>query len=89
MCAFIKVSIATFAVCNRISKVLGFDDYKFIATPVVLLMLSFSIFVTQNTMESHFSISNIWQYYSFPFEAIIPFVVFIVAEIRRKRTKVL
>ncbi|MBW9172866.1 endospore germination permease [Clostridium estertheticum] len=89
VCAFIKVSIATFAVCNGISKVLGFDDYKFIATPVVLLMLSFSFFVTQSTMESHFWISNIWQYYSFPFEVIIPFVVFIVAEIRSKRTKVL
>ncbi|MBW9151420.1 endospore germination permease [Clostridium estertheticum] len=89
VCAFIKVSIATFAVCNGLSKVLGFDDYKFIATPVVLLMLSFSFFVTQSTMESHFWISNIWQYYSFPFEVIIPFVVFIVAEIRNKRTKVL
>ncbi|MCB2353494.1 GerAB/ArcD/ProY family transporter [Clostridium estertheticum] len=89
VCAFIKVSIATFAVCNGISKVLGFDDYKFIATPIVFLMLNFSFFVTKSTMESHFWISNIWQYYSFPFEVIIPFVVFIVAEIRNKKTKVL
>ncbi|MCB2357940.1 GerAB/ArcD/ProY family transporter [Clostridium estertheticum] len=89
VCAFIKVSIAAFAVCNGISKVLGFDDYKFIATPIVFLMLNFSFFVTKSTMESHFWISNIWQYYSFPFEVIIPFVVFIVAEIRSKRPKVL
>jgi len=87
VCAFIKVSIATFAVCNGISKVFGFDDYKFIATPVVLLILSFSFFVTKSTMELNFWISNIFQYYSLPFEIIIPLLVFIVAEIKHNSSK--
>ena len=34
VCVFVKVSICVFAVCNGISKVFGFNDYKFIATPV-------------------------------------------------------
>jgi len=87
VCAFVKVSIATFAVCNGISKVFGFTDYKFIATPVVFLMLSFSFFVTKSTMEMNFFLSDIWPYYAFVFEVIIPLVIFIVAEIRHKSSK--
>jgi len=88
VCAFIKVSIASFAVCNGISKVFGFDDYKFIATPVILLMLSFSFFVTKSTMETQFWISNIWPYYSSFFEVIIPLIVFIIAEIKNKKSAI-
>jgi len=35
ICVFVKVSICTFAVCNGISKVFGFNDYKFTATPIL------------------------------------------------------
>jgi len=83
---FIKVSICIFAVCNGISKVFGFDDYKFIATPVTLLMLSFSLFIYKSIMEMSFFAENIWKYYSFPFEVLIPFVIFILAEIMSKKS---
>ena len=72
VCIFVKVSICMFAVCNGISKVFGFDDYKFIATPVVLLMLNFSFIVYKSNMEMSFWAFNIWPYYSFAFEVIIP-----------------
>jgi spore germination protein KB len=85
VCVFIKVSICIFAVCNGISKVFGFADFKFTATPVAFLMLTFSIFIYKNTMETQFFAQNIWQYYSFLFEVIIPFVIFIVVEIKYKR----
>ena len=88
VCVFIKVSICIFAVCNGVSKVFGFDDYKFIATPVALLMLSFSFFVYKSTMESQFFASNIWPYYSFPFQVIIPLIIFIVAEIRSRSSTI-
>ena len=87
VCIFIKVCICFFAVCNGISKVFEFDDYKFIATPVALLMLSFSIFIYKSTMEMHHSwTTNIWPYFSFPFEVIIPLVIFIVAEIKSRNS---
>jgi len=84
VCVFIKVSIATFAVCNGISKVFSFNDYKFMATPIALLMLSFSSFVYKSSMEMVFFASNVWPYYSFVFEVIIPLIIFIVAEIRSR-----
>jgi len=86
VCVFIKICICIFAVCNGLSKVFGFDDYKFIATPIALLMLSFSFFIYKSTMEMAFWASNIFPYYSFPFEVIIPLIIFIVAEIRNRRS---
>ena len=84
VCVFVKVSICTFAVCNGISKVFGFNDYKFTATPVVLLMLSFSFIVYKSIMEMTFFAFSIWPFYAFPFEVIIPLIVFILAEIRSR-----
>ncbi len=87
VCVFVKVSICIFAVCNGISKVFGFNDYKFIATPVALLMLSFSFIVYKSTMEMSSWAFNICPYYSFVFEVIIPLVVFILAEIKNRKSK--
>ncbi|WAG58537.1 GerAB/ArcD/ProY family transporter [Clostridium estertheticum] len=87
VCVFVKISICTFAVCNGISKFFGFDDYKFIATPVALLMLAFSFFVYKSTMEMSSWTVDIWPYYSFSFEVIIPLVVFILAEFKNKNSK--
>ncbi|MBU3091791.1 endospore germination permease [Clostridium sp. CM028] len=87
VCVFVKVSICIFAVCNGISKVFGFNDYKFIATPVALLMFNFSFFVYESTMEMSSWTLNILPYYSFVFEVIIPLVIFIVVEIRSRSSK--
>lgn len=84
VCAFVKVCICVFAVCNGISKVFGLNDYKFIATPVILLMLNFSFIVYKSTMEMAFWAFNIWPYYAFPFEVVIPLIVFIMAEIKSR-----
>ena len=87
VCVFVKVSICIFAVCNGISKVFGFDDYKFIATPIALLMLNFSLFIYKSTMEMASWTLNIWPYYSFVFEVIIPLAIFIMAEIKSRSSK--
>ena len=84
ICVFVKVSICTLAVCNGISKIFGFNDYKFIATPVALLMLSFSFILYKSTMEMSFWAFNVYPYYAFIFEVIIPLVIFISAEIKSR-----
>ncbi|MBU3113956.1 GerAB/ArcD/ProY family transporter [Clostridium lacusfryxellense] len=88
ICVFVKVSICTFAVCNGISKIFEFDDYKFIATPVALLMLSFSFIIYRSTMEMSFWAFNIYPYYSFVFEVIIPLSIFIMAELKNRKSKI-
>lgn len=87
VCVFVKVSICIFAVCNGIAKVLRFEDYKFVATPVAFLMLSFSLFVFNSTIEMESWASDIFPYYSFIFSVIIPLVVFILGEIKYRKWK--
>ena len=87
ICVFVKVSICTFAVCNGISKVFAFNNYKFIATPVALLMLSFSFIIYKSTMEMSFWAFNVYPYYSFIFEVIIPLIIFIIVEIKNRNLK--
>lgn len=84
VCAFVKISICLFAVTKGIAKVMDFDDYKFIVTPVSLLMLTFSTFVYRSTMEMSEWAFHIWPYYSMIFEVIIPFIIYIAVEINRK-----
>lgn len=84
ICSFVKIVICLFAVCNGISKFFGFDDYRFIATPITLLMLNFSFFIYKSNMEMVSWAFNVWPYYSFIFEVIIPLVIYIVAEIRSR-----
>jgi spore germination protein KB len=86
VCVFIKVCICSLAVCNGISKVFEFNNYKFISTPIALLMLTFSIFIYKSTMEASFWTTNIWPYFSFPFEVIIPLIVYILAEYKSWRS---
>ncbi|MCJ7688827.1 MAG: endospore germination permease, partial [Clostridiaceae bacterium] len=64
VCTFVKICICVFAVCNGISKLFGLNDYKFIATPVVLLMLSFSFIVYKNIIEMTFWAFKTWPYYA-------------------------
>jgi len=87
VCVFVKIGMCMFAVCNGISKVFGFDDYKFIATPVALLMLSFSFFIHKSTMEMASWAADVWPYYSFVFQVIIPLFIFILVELRAKKLR--
>ena len=84
ICTFVKAIICIFAVCNGISKIFAFDYYRFIATPVTFLMFSFSFFIYQSTMEMSFWTYNIYPYYSFTFEVIIPLIIFILVEIKNR-----
>jgi len=87
-CAFIKVSMCLLAVCKGITKIFGFDDYRFIVTPVALLMLEFSLFIYKSTMEMKDFSSQVWPYYSIPFEVIIPFIIFIGVEVKTRKKNI-
>ena len=82
---FIKVSICLLAVCKGLEKVFELDDYRFLVTPMALLMASLSIIVYPNIMESVKWAFKIWPYYAFFFQAILPLIIFIVAEIKFRK----
>jgi spore germination protein KB len=85
VCVFIKVNMCLLAVSKGIVKVFGFNDYRFIVTPVALLMLEFSFFIYKNTMEMTDWAFKAWPYYSLLFEVIIPLIIFIAVEVKGKK----
>lgn len=84
---FIKTSVCILAVCKGISKILNVDDYRFIVTPVALLMLGMSSFIYSNTMEMALWATKIWPYYAFPFQVILPIIIILGAELKKGKFK--
>ena len=82
---FVKISIYLLATCKGITKLFGFKNYRFIVTLVSLLMLNLSYFVHDSIMYNMEWTSEIWPYYAFPFQVILPIVIWITAESKRKK----
>ncbi|WFD08663.1 GerAB/ArcD/ProY family transporter [Tepidibacter hydrothermalis] len=87
MGGFIKISICLLGACKGVAKVFELDDYRFIITPITLLMLNLSCLMHENIKDLGEWTAAIWRYYSFPFEVIIPIVIWILIEIKNKPIK--
>jgi spore germination protein KB len=85
LCVFIKASVCLLGICNGISKIFNLSDHKFISTPVCALTFSFSLFIYTNTMEMNEWAFKVWPYYAFLFQAILPAIIIIVAEIKNRK----
>lgn len=83
--SFVKISIVLLATCLGISKVFNFSDYRFIVIPICLLVLNFSYIQFSSRMDFVDWNASGWLYYSFLFEVILPIIVLIAAEVRKKR----
>ena len=81
---FIKVCMCLLSTCNGIAKIFGFNDYRFIVTPIGLLIINLSYFVHDNIMEKAKFASDIYPSYAFPFQVILPIIILIVAEMKKK-----
>ncbi|MBF8983402.1 endospore germination permease [Lutibacter sp. B2] len=82
---FIKVCMCLLSTCNGIAKIFGFNDYRFIVTPIGLLIINLSYFIHDNVMEKAAFASDIYPSYAFPFQVILPISILIVAEIKKKQ----
>lgn len=82
--AFVKISIYLLACCRGISTLFNCPDYRFIATPVGLLIINLSYFIYGSIMEFLEWDLEIWPYYSLLFQAILPIIILASAIIRKK-----
>lgn len=80
----IKITICLYAASVGISKIFKVEDYTGIALPVMLIMFNFSNIIYKNVMEMMSWTARFYKYYALPFEIIIPFFIYIVANIRKK-----
>nr|WP_281426063.1 GerAB/ArcD/ProY family transporter [Crassaminicella profunda] len=81
---FIKISIYMIAACKGITKIFSFKDYRFIVVPMSLLMINLSSFEFENMIE-YYKFADVWYWYAFPFEVILPIIIWIPSEIKKNR----
>lgn len=85
LAGFIKVCCCMLATCKGIAKLFSFDDYRFIVTPIALMVFTFSYIVYNNIIETINWAPHIYPIYAFFFEVILPIIILITAEIKMKK----
>lgn len=81
---FVKTSICLLAASRGVAKVLGFDDYRFITTPLAAHMVVMSFWLYDSIMEMNTWTHYVWPKYAFPFQVGIPVTIWIICEIKKK-----
>ena len=84
---FVKTGVCLYATSRGLASVLNISNYRLIVAPVGLLMMLLSTIIFNNTMEMFFFAENIYKFYAVPFEIIIPFIIYIGAEIKARSMK--
>ncbi|MCT4563474.1 MAG: endospore germination permease [Maledivibacter sp.] len=84
---FLKVSIYLLATCKGVVSIFKLKDYRFIVIPIVLIMLNMSYFVHLNRVDYNKWNFEIFPYYAFLFEMILPIIIWITAQIKFKKFK--
>lgn len=82
---FIKVSILLMCGCKAVAKLFKYNDYRFIIVPFGLMVVNLSYFQYDSLMNYMEFNSKVWPYYFFPFQIIIPSIIWIIAELKNKR----
>lgn len=84
---FIKASLCLYVVSNGVAKVFNLKSYRSVVLQLGLLMVYFSDFIYKDIMEMQYFTNHINKIYSFPFQIIIPVMLWICAEIVVSRGK--
>lgn len=83
--SFIKGSVCLFVCCKGIASLFNLKDYRSVVIQVGLLMLYLSYIIYDNTMLMRYWAFKVYPYYVFPFQVIIPVIIWIFAEIKSRR----
>ncbi|WP_160678298.1 endospore germination permease [Clostridium sp. C8-1-8] len=82
---FIKTNICLIATSNGLSKIFNLTSYKSLLIQTGLLMSYFSYIMYDSSMEMYRWATEVYKYYAFPFQVIIPIATIIVAQLRIKK----
>jgi spore germination protein KB len=84
---FIKMSVCLHVAAKSLSTALAVRRYRTFLVPLTFLTIEFSSFIYRNNSEMIQFATRVWQWYSIPFQIIIPVLLLIVAMIaKRKRS---
>ena len=79
---FIKICICLLAATKGVARLFGYKDYRFLVTPIALLMVNLAYIVYDSIIEMFEWAADIWPYYAFPFQVIFPLIILIAVEIK-------
>ncbi len=82
---FAKCSVCLLAACKGIAKVFNLKDYRSIVIQTGLLMIYFSYIIYHTIAEMNYWAFEIYPYYAFPMQVIIPIITWIFAEIKASK----
>lgn len=86
---FIKISVCLLVATKGFAKLFKFDDYRFMVFPMGMLTLVLSTLSYKNIMEMITWGGSLWKYYALPFELLFPIIIFIGAEIKHRKNKII
>lgn len=84
LAGFTKLSICLLAISKGFSKIFHFNEYRFLVTPITLLITCISIIFTDSMMSLFTWANEIFPKFAIPFQVILPIIVLIGAEIKKK-----
>ena len=82
----VKVSVCLLAASRGLMRLFNLPDYHPMVTPIGMLALALSVIVYSNTMEM-FTFMEYYSYYAFPFQVIIPMIIWIAGEIHARKQR--
>lgn len=81
---FVKISTHLLAICIGIAKIFKTSDYRFIVTPIAFMLINLSYLLWDSTMGFYKFDGDIMIYIGFPFRTILPILILIIAEVKRR-----
>ena len=84
---FVKISVCTLVCCKGITRLFSFEDYRFLVTPIGLLIIITAISNYGSIMEMSEWIGETWNYYALLYQVILPIIILIGAEIKVRHKK--
>jgi spore germination protein KB len=81
---FIKTSVCLYVACRGISKLLKLRDYRPLVIQTGILMTFLAYILYDTIMEMQFWAFKVYAYYAFPFQVIIPILLWITSEIKTR-----
>jgi spore germination protein KB len=83
---FAKISVCLLAAANGVAKLFNINEYRNIVVPVTILMINLSFIVYDNIMQTIKWAPNIYAYYAFIFQVILPVITYICASLKIRKS---
>lgn len=87
LAGIVKIAVCLTAAANGFKSLFNFTSYRTMVLPAAMVSAAMSITLYANTMDM-FKFINYYAYYAFPFQVIIPIVLWIAGEfyVRKRKT---